>query len=382
MKTTILLLAGCLIGIVAQAQESASGVSTSRSTRQKIDTRSFYKPDVVEVVDVPQITFLLGDGETAVVQTDQVEIKACIKTSKPLTRLSLFVNDALQQTSRDLKVQPDVNTCDWPVSQKVQLREGENKLRIVAQNPGGTASETFLIRFDKAAPIVIEKRLALIIGNADYPGANKLGNPLNDANDMAAALKNLGFEVLSYTNVDGKAMRRAIDEFGNKLKEYEVGLFYYAGHGVQSKGHNFLVPIDAKPESENEIEYDCFMADRILTKMEDARTRTNIVVLDACRDNPFDRSWSRGGGDNGLTTMDAPVGSVIAYATAPGKTAADGNGRNGLYTAALLKVLQMPNQPISQLFQRVRAEVLKQSNNKQLPWESTSLTGDFYFLRK
>ena len=381
MKINVLTLLIGLSALTAQAQENDPAVSTSRSLRQKIDTKSFY---ATEVVAMPQITFQLGDGETATVNTDQLVVKACVKTGKPLTSLSLYVNDALQSAKRDLKVQADQPGCDWPVSQTVQLREGENKLRIVAQNPGGSTSETFLVRYEKAAPVVTEKRLALVIGNADYPGANKLGNPINDANDMAAALQNVGFEVIRYTNVDGRSMRRAIDEFGDKLHDYEVGLFYYAGHGVQSQGHNFLVPIDAKPQSEREIQYDCFQAERILTKMEDARTRTNIVVLDACRDTPFDRSWSRGGGDVGLTTMDAPVGSVIAYATAPGKTAADGssNGRNGVYTGALLKALQIPNQPLSQLFQRVRAEVLKQSNNKQLPWESTSLIGDFYFLRK
>ncbi|QIP13105.1 caspase family protein [Spirosoma aureum] len=382
MKLTILFFIGFLVVQSAQAQESEPGISTSRSSRQKINTQSFYAP---ETVNVPQITFQMGDGQSSTVQTDEIVVKACIKTSKPLTRLSLFVNDALQQASRELKVQSDgvLKECDQALSQTVQLREGDNRLKLVAQNEGGITSESFLIRYDKPAAIVAEKRLALVIGNADYPSSNRLTNPANDANDMAEALKNVGFEVMIHTNMDVRSMRRAIDEFGNKLKDYQVGLFYYAGHGVQSRGRNFLVPIDAKPESENEIEYDCFLADRILTKMEDARTRTNIVVLDACRDNPFERSWSRGGSENtGLTTMDAPVGSVIAYATSPGRTAADGNGRNGLYTAALLKALQVPDQPLTQLFQRVRAEVLKQSNNKQLPWESTSLTGDFYFRRK
>lgn len=381
MKIILLVSIGLLSGLSAVAQESEPGVSTSRSGRQKINTKELYGSETVES---PQITFLIGDGSVISVQTDQLLVKACVKTSKPLMRLSLFVNDALQQANRDLKVQPDAGqaSCDQAVAQTVQLREGENRLRLVAQNAGGTTSETFLVRFEKTAPVVMEKRLALVIGNADYPASNRLINPVNDANDMAVALEKVGFEVLRYTNVDHRTMRRAIDEFGDKLKDYQVGLFYYAGHGVQSKGRNYLVPLDAKPQTENEIEYDCFQADRILTKMEDARTRTNIVVLDACRDSPFERSWNRGGGENGLTTMDAPVGSVIAYATSPGKTAADGNGRNGLYTAALLKALETPNQPLTQLFQQVRADVIKQSNRKQTPWEYTSLTGDFYFLRK
>ena len=381
MKSVLLFFSGLLLTLAAQGQEPESAVSTSRSSRQKINTKNLY---ATEPVEVPQITFQVGDGHSALVQTDQVTVKACIKTSKPLTRLSLYVNNDLQQASRDLKVQADVDkaACDQSLSQTIQLREGDNRIRLIAQNEGGSASESFVIRFDKPVPTVTEKRLALIIGNAIYEGSNKLANPVNDAGDMATALKNLGFDVLQFTNLDSKAMRQAINSFGEKLRDYQVGLFYYAGHGVQNNGVNYLVPIDAQPESKNEIEYECIDANRILTKMEDAHTRTNIVVLDACRNNPLDRSWSRGGGDNGLATMDAPIGSVIAYATAPGKTAADGNGRNGLYTASLLKALQTPNQTIIQLFQQVRADVIKQSNSKQLPWESTSLTGDFYFQRK
>lgn len=308
--------------------------------------------------------------------------KACVTAPKLVSRYELTVNDKLIPPARDLKVVQD-STCANAFSQTIELTEGENHLKLIAHlTGGGEVTAPLVVTYKKPPVVALEKRLALIVGNADYPGSNKLGNPVNDANDMAASLKNLGFEVILYTNLTNRAMREAIDKFGDKLRDYQVGLFYYAGHGVQSKGRNYLVPLDAKPESENEVEYDCLLADRILTKMEDARTRTNIVVLDACRNAPFERSWSRGGGDNGLATMDAPIGSVIAYATAPGKTAADGNGRNGLYTAALLKALQLPDQTIIQLFQQVRADVLKQSNNKQLPWESTSLTSDFYFQPK
>ncbi|NEU69674.1 caspase family protein [Spirosoma agri] len=381
MKSVLFIFVYLLFALRIQAQEAEPGVSTSRSGRQKISTKNLYAPEAVEV---PQITFQVGDGHSALVQTDQVTVKACIKTSKPLTRLSLYVNGDLQQANRDLKVQADVDkaVCDQSLSQTIQLREGDNRIRLIAQNEGGSASESFLIRFDKPAPMVTEKRLALVIGNANYEGSNKLTNPVNDANDMAESLKKLGFDVLQFTDLDSKKMKQAINSFGEKLRDdYQVGLFYYAGHGVQNGGINYLVPTDAQPASRNEIEFECIDANRILAKMEDAQTRTNIVVLDACRNNPLDRSWSRGG-DNGLASMNAPSGSVIAYATAPGKTAADGNGRNGLYTAALLKALQTPNQTIIQLFQQVRAEVLKQSSNKQLPWESTSLTGDFYFQRK
>jgi hypothetical protein len=308
-------------------------------------------------------------------------VKACITSPKPVSRYTLFLNDRLQIGSRDLKIDKDKNSdCAQLFSQTLQLVEGENRLKLVAYlTDGGEITAPLTVTYKKPAIRSLEKRLALVIGNAEYPGSNKLSNPANDAVDMAAALKKLGFEVMSYTNLTNRGMKEAINTFGNKLRDYQVGLFYYAGHGVQSKGINYLVPLDAKPESENEIEYECLEADRIMTKMEDAHTRTNIIVLDACRDNPLERSWKRGGGDKGLATMDAPAGSIIAYATAPGRTAADGGGRNGLYTGVLLKALQAPNQNITQLFQQVRKEVRQMSGDKQTPWESTSLTDDFYF---
>lgn len=385
MKTYLFIAFGFLLSLVTYAQESETTISTSRSGRQKINTQGLFAP---ETVAAPQITFQMGNGESDVVQMDQIVVKACIKTSKPLIRLELFVNDVLQQLNRDLKVtaDPQLVSCEHSIAQAVQLQEGSNKIRLVAYNSGGNATNSFLIRYEKAAPMIAEKRLALVIGNANYPSSNRLANPANDAEDMAVALRKVGFEVMQYTDVDYKKMKQIINSFGEKLQDnYQVGLFYYAGHGVQNGGNNYLVPIDAQPTSKNEIEFECIDANRILAKMEDARTKTNIVVLDACRDNPFERSWkTRGGGsgENGLTMMDAPTGSVIAYATAPGKTAADGTGRNGLYTSALLKALQVPGIPLSQLFQQVRLEVLKQSNNKQTPWELSSLTGDFYFQRK
>ncbi|GAB3982529.1 hypothetical protein GCM10028806_54410 [Spirosoma terrae] len=381
MKTYLLITIGFLLSLITYAQESETTISTSRSGRQKLNTQGLFTP---ETVAAPQITFQMGNGESDIVQTDHIIIKACIKTSKPLIRLELFVNDVLQQLNRDLKVtaDPQLVSCEHSVAQAVQLQEGSNKIRLVAYNSGGNATNSFLIRYEKPAPIVQEKRLALVIGNANYPSSNRLANPANDAEDMSKALKNVGFEVMQFTDLDNRSMLRAINEFGTKLKDYQVGLFYYAGHGVQSKGRNYLVPIDAKPTSEGEIEYDCFLADRILTKMEDAHTRTNIVVLDACRDNPFERSWSRGGDEKGLSAMNGPSGTYLAFATSPGKTAADGTARNGLYTAMLLKYLSVPGLSIESVFKQVRLEVMKQSNNRQTPWELSSLIGDFYFMSK
>lgn len=224
-----------------------------------------------------------------------------------------------------------------------------------------------------------EKRLALIIGNADYQNANKLLNPVNDARAMKKALSELGFEVMQYENLTQREMKQVIDEFGRRLENYGVGLFYFAGHGIQANGNNYLIPIETNLMNEQQIDYDCVRADRVLGLMEYARSKVNIVILDACRNNPFKRSWSRSAEGEGLAFMNAPSGSVIAYATAPGKTASDGAGSNGLYTEALLKNLFAPDLNILQVFQNVRKTVVDASGQRQIPWESTSLIGDFYF---
>jgi len=171
-----------------------------------------------------------------------------------------------------------------------------------------------------------EQRLALLIGNSDYTHGGSLGNPVNDVRAIKRALESLGFTVLKYENATQKTMKRAMDNFGIKLKGQDVGLFFYSGHGVQVNGHNYLIPTNAKLHNENDAEYDCVRADRVLAKMENAGTKTSIVILDACRDNPFERSWRKGTKGTGLAFMNAPSGSLIAYSTAPGKTALDGRG--------------------------------------------------------
>ena len=224
-----------------------------------------------------------------------------------------------------------------------------------------------------------DKKLALIIGNADYQNANKLLNPVNDARAMQKALTELGFDVMEYENLTQREMKQAIDEFGRRLENYGVGLFYFAGHGIQANGNNYLIPIETDLMNEQQIDYDCVRADRVLGLMEYAKSKVNIVILDACRNNPFKRSWSRTANSDGLAFMNAPSGSLIAYATAPGKTASDGAGSNGLYTEALLQNLFTPDLTILQVFQNVRRTVVDQSAQRQIPWESTSLIGDFYF---
>ena len=220
------------------------------------------------------------------------------------------------------------------------------------------------------------QRTALVIGNSHYTHA-PLRNPANDAEDMAAILTRLGFRVTLETNAGRKTMQRAINTFGKQLRSGGVGLFYYAGHGLQVQGRNYLIPIGAMIESESDVEFEAVDAGRVLGKMEDAGNSLNIVILDACRNNPFARSFRSN--TRGLAKMDAPRGSILAYSTAPGSVAADGTGRNGLYTAKLLKHMSTPGIKIEAVFKKVRIDVSRASSAKQTPWESSSLMGDFYF---
>jgi hypothetical protein len=225
---------------------------------------------------------------------------------------------------------------------------------------------------------VQSRRLALVIGNGAYKTTAHLRNPVNDAQDMAYTLENLGFEVIHRENAERKAMILAIMDFGRQLRKGGIGLFYFAGHGIQVDGRNYLIPVDAKIESESDVEFGGVDAGRVLGKMEDAENDLNIVILDACRNNPFSSSFRTS--TRGLARMDAPKGSLIAYSTAPGSVAADGEGRNGIYTKHLLKYMKTPGLTVEQILKRVRMDVTDETQNKQVPWESSSLVGEFYFV--
>jgi len=237
----------------------------------------------------------------------------------------------------------------------------------------------FLLILNVTKSYSIENRLALLIGNSNYNSITSLTNPGNDVTAMAEILKDLGFEVLQYKDVSLTEFKMAIDNFGERLDKFDVGLFFYAGHGVQFNGTNYLIPIDARIESESDVEYNCIDAGRLLAKMESSKTKTNIIILDACRNNPFKTSWSRSISKDGLAFMEAPVGTIIAYSTAPGQTASDGDGKNGIYTECLLNKIGDPKLNTIQVFQEVRKMVRERTEGRQIPWESTSLENDFYF---
>ena len=222
-----------------------------------------------------------------------------------------------------------------------------------------------------------ERRIALVVGNGSYQSA-PLKNPVNDAKDITNALRKLGFLVTHKQDVTQREFEAAIRDFGKNLREGGVGLFFYAGHGIQVDGINYLIPLDAEMLEETDVKYEAVDARRIMDAMYNARNNLNIVILDACRNNPVARSFRSGSA--GLARMDAPRGTIVAYSTSPGKVAFDGRGRNSPYTAALLEYMDNPGLTIEQVFKKCRKRIYKATKGKQIPWESTSLTGDFYFV--
>lgn len=218
------------------------------------------------------------------------------------------------------------------------------------------------------------RRVALVVGNARY-AKRPLANSVKDAESIAAALASLGFEVVRVTDAGRTQMVRALDEFKGKVAGAGVGLFYFAGHGIQMDGRNYLIPVDADMASEDQVKYNTIRLDDVLDNLAAAAPRVKIVVLDACRDNPFERSRSAGGGGLAAVT-DAPEGTLIAFATSPGRVAQDGKpGQNGLYTGHLLDALKQPGLRIEEVFKVTRAAVAQSSGGRQLPWETTSLVG-------
>jgi hypothetical protein len=220
----------------------------------------------------------------------------------------------------------------------------------------------------------VEKQgYALVIGNSAYRQLSPLQNPANDARDMAAALQRLGFAVDLRVDANQREMKQAIRDLGENLRGTRaVGVFYFAGHGVQVNGRNYLVPLGTEVRSSADVDIETVPADEVLARMEEARNRVNLIILDACRNNPFPsgvRSSARG-----LSVMNAPAGSLLAYATAPGSVAEDGSGRNGVYTRELLRNIEVPGLRIEDVFQRTRLAVRRETSARQVPWESSSLT--------
>ena len=220
-------------------------------------------------------------------------------------------------------------------------------------------------------------RIALVIGNADYPDM-PLKNPRNDAEAMERTLIEAGFNVVTALDADLETMQSAMLKFVGQLNRNSTALVFYAGHGMQANGRNYLLPVDAQLETERSLRFQALELADLLEELDASDARIKMVILDACRNNPFERSM-RGAG-RGLAAVDAARGTLIAYATSPGSTASDGDGDNGLYTQSLLKALSEPGLKVEEVFKKVRIQVADASQGAQIPWESSSLTGDFIFI--
>ncbi|HEU0058536.1 MAG TPA: caspase family protein [Hyphomicrobiaceae bacterium] len=229
-----------------------------------------------------------------------------------------------------------------------------------------------------------EKRVALVIGNSGYQNTSELRNPSNDATDVTAALRRLGFQVTDGRDLDKRAMERSIRQFGLSLEGADVALFFYAGHGIQVGGQNYLVPIDARLASEGDVDFETLPLSLVLKQME-REAKTSLVLLDACRDNPLARNLARTMGTRaitigtGLAEVKTGIGTLIGFSTQPGNVAADGVGRNSPYAGALLNHIESSNKDVSGILVEVRNDVLRATNGTQVPWEHTSLTGQVYF---
>ena len=245
-----------------------------------------------------------------------------------------------------------------------------------------------------ACSAIAEDRYALIIGNSNYQHVAALKNPVNDARDIEKALEDLNFETRLVENTELADVKRAVQAFLQDLEASEaVGLFFYAGHGMQVNGENYLLPVETRVDGD--IESQGYNVSLLLNGMRKAGSSTKIIILDACRDNPFvatpiDADDSEGDSralknktlkdsQTGLSKLDAPPDTLIAFSTAPGKTAADGSGRNSPYTRELVKVLKVQGLTIDKVFRRIRQEVFDKTDGQQIPWESSSLIQSFYF---
>jgi uncharacterized caspase-like protein len=223
------------------------------------------------------------------------------------------------------------------------------------------------------------KLTALVIGNGNYPAGAKLKNPKNDADDLSERLERCGFSVIKKIDCTNKELDLGLKAFKKNLKGNDVGLFFFAGHGMQIDGDNYLNAIDTDFSDETDAKYSSLALNKVIELMEKSGASTNIIILDACRNNPFERAWNRSSALRGLAPIYAPKGTLIAFATSPGEVASDGRGKNGAYTEALLRHIDTPDSSIEEMFKRVRNTLSTITKQKQTSWEHTSLSGEFYF---
>jgi len=348
-------------------------VTNEKNESKKSEERLFTIPEATK----PVVTWGVPEISNVIVDNERLNIEVCVLSPSELKSIKVLVNGEQQGADNVFKYTNSEN-CNVKWQYTVFLREGiDNNIVVIADNiAGSNPSDTRVVRYSKA---IAQKRLALVLGNSNYHNKTPLKNPVQDANLMEATLKGLGFDVIKRLDLTLQGMRDAIREFSQKMKEYNVALFYYAGHGVQVDGKNFLIPVDAKLETKDDCDFEAYAITGILEQFEKNPRNINIAILDACRSNPY-QSWVRGDAA-GFTQLTNTTGTFVSFATAPGKTAADGSTGNGLFTEELVKQMNIP-QPISSVFLNTRIKVWERSNQTQRPQEVNDLNGEFYFKKQ
>ncbi|HLN22340.1 MAG TPA: caspase family protein [Bacteroidales bacterium] len=352
-------------------QNSIYLVATNEQGASKSDLRYFSLPSATG----PAIAWNNPADPNVIVGSENMGLDVTITSPTELKSAKLIVNGETQSEDNVfVATGADKSVYTWHTS--AILKKGDNSVYISASNAAGTRrSEQRVVKFE---PSLVERRLALVFGNSQYQNKSPLKNPVNDANLMEGTLKDLGFDVIKRLDADKSTMEKAIREFTEKLPSYNVALFYYAGHGIQVDGKNFLIPVDAVLDKPSDSKFEAIDVDFVVSEFEKYQENTNIVILDACRNNPY-ASWVRGEA-GGFKAMNYTSGTVISFATSEGKTAADGTGANGLFTQELVKQMNTP-QSIFNVFNNTRVQVKKLSNNQQVPMEWYKLNGDFFFKR-
>jgi hypothetical protein len=354
--------------------------------------KNFNKIGFIKICRQPTITWQNPAYSTIATPTNQINLKACIESNCSITDLSLYIDGKAQTISsaRDFLVKK--GNCDgYLFEQLVNLPNTERPIKVtlsVATNAGTFSSERVISIGQNTAPVALsEKRIALVIGNNAYANA-PLRNPVNDALAMKIQLQQLGFNVHQYLDQPFKDMAKAINDFGLKAKDYDLALVYYAGHGIQYGESNYLVPVDAALNYPELVQSECIGLDRILQNLAGAQVKVGVVILDACRTNPFRRNWalaSRNTINDGLTKSQPPMGTLIAYAADANQTADDNSDEpNGLYTSELLKNLKRPGLTLEQIFRDTRSKVIERTKNTklQVPAEYSMLVGGDVILNR
>jgi hypothetical protein len=346
-------------------------VTDAAGASNKSDLRYFTNP----LASLPEIKWGAPSSSIAYVNTETVTLEVCIKSPADLLSANVTIDGAQVKVSKMFQ-RLNTDTCNYIWKPVIILKEGDNSIYINAENVAGSnMSDNRIIKFSKG---ITEKRLALVFGNSDYVNGTSLKNPKNDADLMEAHLKDLGFTVIKKLNAGKDTMENSIREFSKKLSNYNVALFYYAGHGIQSDGINYMIPINAKLENKEDCKWEAIPVTMVTDEFRRNSANTNVVILDACRNNPF-KAWARGG-EAGFKAMAPMNGTIISFSTSEGATAADGEGNNGLFTEELVKQMEV-HQPIESVFKNTRKAVMAKSNNQQVPTEWSLLTGDFYFKK-